>query len=89
MLLWGVGEVIGVLRTALLDALYGGAGDCPVNGLGGVLNGLDGALASDGGGGEQASLAGDLGAEHDDVWCGSRLLGVWRYEVDEVDVNCS
>jgi hypothetical protein len=58
------------LLTTLLNALDSGTRDCPVDSLGSVLDGLDGALASDGSGGEQASLAGDLRAEHYDVWCG-------------------
>ena len=55
------------LLTTLLNALHSGTRDCPVDSLGGVLDGLDGALASDGSGGEQASLTGDLRAEHGDV----------------------
>jgi hypothetical protein len=60
------------LLTALLNACYGGTRNCPVDSLCGILDGLDGALARDGGGAEQASLAGNLGAEHDggDVWKG-------------------
>lgn len=52
------------IHTALLDALDGSTGDGAVYGLGGILDCVDGALASDGGGAEQAGLAGDLGAEH-------------------------
>lgn len=72
------------LLTTLLDALYGGARDSPVNSLGSVLDGLDGALASNGGGGEQASLAGDLGAEHDDVWSGYRFVDVKVVKLTEM-----
>lgn len=56
----------GWLRTALLDALNGSAGNGPVNGLCGVLDGLDGALAGNRCGGEQACLASDLLTEHGD-----------------------
>jgi hypothetical protein len=59
-------QMVSGLLTALLDALYGSTRDCPVDSLCGILDGLDGALARDGGGAEQASLAGDLGAEHGD-----------------------
>jgi hypothetical protein len=51
------------VHTAFLNALHGSARDSPVNGLGGILDGLDGALASNGGG-EQAGLAGDVLTEH-------------------------
>jgi hypothetical protein len=52
------------LLTTLLDALHGSTRDCPVNSLCGILDGLNGALASDGGSAEQAGLTGNLGAEH-------------------------
>jgi len=58
-------------RTALLDALYCSIGNRPVNSLGRVLDGLNRALTSNGSGGEQASLAGDLGAEHCGVYYNS------------------
>mgnify|MGYP006877411942 CR=1 FL=1 len=56
----------GCLRTALLDALYSGARDCPVDCLCGILDGLYRALASNGCGAEETGLAGNLLAEHGD-----------------------
>jgi hypothetical protein len=53
-----------VVRTALLDALHSSSRDGPVNGLGGILDSLNGALASDGSSAEQANLADELLAEH-------------------------
>ena len=64
------------VRTSLLNALYSGTGDCPVDSLGGILDSFYGALARDGCGAEEAGLAGDLLAEHvDGVVCG---VGVSR-----------
>jgi hypothetical protein len=54
------------VRTALLNALYSGTRDCPVDSFGGILDGLYGALAGDGGSAEETSLAGDLLTEHVD-----------------------
>jgi hypothetical protein len=64
----------GVLRTALFDALYGGTRDGPVDGLCGILDCLDGALARDGRGAEEAGLAGDLLTKHGVCVC----VGGWR-----------
>jgi hypothetical protein len=60
---------IGCVRTALLDTLDGGTGDCLVDNLGGILDDLYWALARNWAGAEQADLAGDLLTEHGDVWC--------------------
>jgi hypothetical protein len=62
-----VSETGKCVRTALLNTLHGSSRDSPVNGLGGVLDSLDGALASNGGGAEQAGLAGELLTEHSGV----------------------
>jgi hypothetical protein len=75
------GAGIGVLRTTLLDALYGGTRNGPVDGLGGIFDCLDGALARDGRGAEEAGLAGDLLTEHGVCVCVGGLLGV-------VEVSC-
>lgn len=62
------------IRTTLLNALHDLIRDGPVNGLGGILDGLDGALPHDGGGAQEADLAGDLSAEHCGwFWCGEGL----------------
>jgi len=63
------------VRTSLLNALYSGTGDCPVDSLGSVLDSFYGALARDGCGAEEAGLAGDLLAEHvDGVVCSVGIL---------------
>jgi hypothetical protein len=54
------------VRTSLLNTLYSGTGDCPVDSLGSILDSFYGALARDGCGAEEAGLAGDLLAEHVD-----------------------
>jgi hypothetical protein len=52
-------------HTANLNALDGSTRYLCVYGLCSILDGFDGALASNGRGAEQAGLAGDLSAEHD------------------------
>jgi hypothetical protein len=56
-----IGEQI---HTTLLDALNGRTRYRPVYSLGRILDRLDGALARDGRGAEEAGLAGNLLAEH-------------------------
>jgi hypothetical protein len=82
---WGVG-----LRelTALLDALDSGARESPVDSLCGILDGLDWALACNGGGAEQAGLTGNLLTEHGDVDVGFVWSKRWLFCVCGCLADC-
>ena len=79
------------VRTTLLNALYSGTRDCPVDGLGSILDSIYGALACDGCGAEEAGLAGNLLTEHvDGVLCRVVVLEnveVGRGEVRKVSIE--
>ena len=70
-----------LLRTALLNALHSRARNRPVHSLRSILDGLDGALARNGCGAEEAGLAGNLLAEHVGCVCGGRV-DVFLWEAD-------